>query len=185
MTLIRHIVLVFCLLALPLNSAGADQTDPALDDLFQQLQEAENAERVPALEAEIWRLWLQSGNKQVDGRLQLGMQAMKSGALGLAQNAFDDVVKLAPQFAEGWNKRATLFYIRGDLARSIADCAQVLALEPRHFGALSGLGLIHAAMGEDRQALDWFEQALAVNPHMGSVRRNIESLKSKLKGKAI
>jgi tetratricopeptide (TPR) repeat protein len=110
---------------------------------------------------------------------------MNAGYLGLAEDVFNDVVGQAPDFAEGWNKRATVRYFMGNHTGSIEDCARVLELEPRHFGALSGLGMIHVALGDDRAALRWFEQALAVHPYLPGVKENISILRERLRGKAI
>jgi tetratricopeptide (TPR) repeat protein len=165
--------------------ARADQTDPRLDALFEALRDTQDEARAAALTAEIWARWLDSGNNAVNERLRVGSSAMDGGNWPVAVAAFDEVVTMAPDFAEGWNKRATLRYFMGQHEASIADCARVLALEPRHFGALSGLGMIHVVLGEYSKAINWFERALAVNPHMPAVRENVSMLRERLRGKPI
>ena len=182
----RQLALILaCILLLAPLAARADQNDPALDSLFAKLHGPDAAPRAPALTAEIWRRWLETGDPQLDERLQTGIIAMNAGYLRLAEDVFDDVISKAPDFVEGWNKRATVRYFLGDHAGSIADCGRVLELEPRHFGALSGLGMIHIALGDDEEAMRWFEQALAVHPHLPGVRENISILRERLRGKAI
>ena len=165
--------------------AQADQTNPALNTLFTKLQSEDGGALAPELTAKIWLIWHQTSDLTVERHLRSGIAAMNAGDFALAANEFDTVVTLAPNFAEGWNKRATLRFITGQYRESIADCGKVLELEPRHFGALSGLGLIHAQLGEDTEALLWFEQAVKVNPHMPGAQQNIETIKNRLRGKAI
>ena len=178
-------LLLLCCFAIAAAPAAADQTDPALDGLFAKLQHQDAAPRAARLTEEIWRRWLDSGDAALNERLETGIIAMNAGYLRLAHDVFDDVIGQAPAFAEGWNKRATVRYFLGDHTGSIADCARVLELEPRHFGALSGLGMIHVALGEEAEAIRWFERALAVNPHLPGVKENISILRERLRGKAI
>lgn len=181
----RQLALFLVMAVLMAPVARADQNDPALDGLFAELQRPDAAGSADGLTGQIWRRWLDSGDPEVNERLETGMIAMNAGYLQAAEQVFDEVVAAAPDFAEGWNKRATVRFLLGDHAGSIADCARVLALEPRHFGALSGLGLIHATLEDDEEALRWFERALAVNPHMPGVKENISILQKRLRGKAI
>lgn len=181
----RQLALILACAVLLAPAARADQNDPALDGLFAKLQHLDAASPAAAVTQEIWERWLATGDPQLDERLQTGIIAMNAGYLRLAEDVFDDVVGQAPNFAEGWNKRATVRYFLGNHTGSIADCARVLELEPRHFGALSGLGMIHVALGDDREAMRWFEQALAVHPHLPGVRENISILRERLRGKAI
>ena len=117
--------------------------------------------------------------------MQMGLLAMQGGRLAAAEEVFGEVVALRPDFAEAWNKRATVRYFAGNLDGSMADCAQVLALEGRHYGAMSGMGLILMAKGNKRDALEWFERALAVNPHMVGARLHAEALRKHLEGEPI
>jgi len=181
----RQLALFLVMVVLMAAVARADQNDPALDRLFAELQRPDAAASADGLERQIWERWLDSGDAELNERLETGIIAMNAGYLPAAEQVFSEVVAAAPDFAEGWNKRATVRFLRGDHAGSIADCARVLALEPRHFGALSGLGLIHATLEDDEEALRWFERALAVNPHMPGVKENISILRERLRGKAI
>jgi tetratricopeptide (TPR) repeat protein len=107
---------------------------------------------------------------------------MNAGQLKDARQAFNEIVEMAPGFAEGWNKRATIHYLLKDYSASVKDIAQTLRLEPKHFGALSGLGLINAALGRHQAAVKAFEQALIIHPHMRGARQHIKILKEHLKG---
>ena len=176
------LLLVAWLIAVP---AFARQDDPRLTDLFDNLLKVEDPRGVKLLEGAIWALWMQSGSDTVDLLLQRGTHAMGEGDYAVAMQLFTSVTELDPKLAEGWNKRATLFFLMGSFDRSAADVDKVLALEPRHFGALSGLGMIELERGHEREALNAFEKALAVNPHMASVKGEVARLKKKLEGSKI
>ncbi len=165
--------------------ARADQDDPRLDQLFGKLQRTDNASEVAAITDWIWRIWVSAEDEAVDRLLQQGIYAMSHGSPESALQFFDQVVERAPGFAEGWNKRATARFLVGDYDGSIADIERTLALEPRHFGALSGLGMIAVERAEDERALEAFEGALAVNPHLEHARREVNRLRRKLHGAAI
>lgn len=137
-----------------------------LDQLFASLKTTKVEEEADAIVAEIWKLWLQSGRPGLDASLQQAVDFAGSGLAALAMPILDDIVMRAPDWAEGWNKRATVLYILGEHDRSLADIEHVLALEPRHFGALSGIGLIRIAKGQPREALAAYRRALAVNPFL-------------------
>jgi len=175
-------LLLAFLLAAP---ALARQDDPRLKELFANLLTMEDPRAVKMLETAIWGVWMQSGSDTVDLLLNRGTQAMAAGDHATALQLFTSIVELDPNFAEGWNKRATLFFLMGAFDRSAADVEKTLALEPRHFGALSGLGMINVELGKERSALDAFEKALAVNPHMESIKPEISRLKKKLDGSRI
>jgi tetratricopeptide (TPR) repeat protein len=136
-----------------------------LDALFAGLKSTKVEEEADTIVAEIWRLWLQSGNAEVDAQMQHAVLLMGS-VPAMAMPILDDIVARLPDWAEGWNKRATVLYLIGEYDRSLADCDRVLALEPRHFGALAGIGLIHIQKDELREALAAFRKALAVNPFL-------------------
>ena len=136
-----------------------------LDALFAGLKTTRVEEEADTIVAEIWRLWMQSGNAEVDAQMQRAILLMGS-APAMAMPILDDIVARLPVWAEGWNKRATVLYLIGEYDRSLADCDRVLALEPRHFGALAGIGLIRIQKDEPREALAAFRKALAVNPFL-------------------
>ncbi len=162
--------------------AAAGQDDARLDRLFAGLKAAPSAGDAQAIEQTIWRLWTHAGIKKVDAEMAAGALAMAVGEFKAAFRSFDAVVKMAPDFAEGWNKRATVEYLMGDFDASVGDIERTLALEPRHFGALSGLGLIYLAIGKERAAIRAFEGALAIHPYLPGTRARIKRLRRKLEG---
>lgn len=166
-------------------AARADQTDERLDALFQQLGAAPAGSDASGLENRIWRIWIETGNAADERLMRQGIGAMAGGHLDLARGIFDRLVDQAPDFAEAWNKRATIHYLMGDYAASVADIQKVLDLEPRHFGALSGLGLIYDALGEAEAALRSFEAALAINPHLEGTRERVDELRKELRGRRV
>lgn len=161
----------------------ARQDDPRLAPLFAKLQATPNDDEGETLVEEIWSIWLRHVDEKIDRLMARGMLAMTRQDFDAALSIFDDMVALAPDFAEGWNKRATVHYLLGNHAASLADVERTLALEPRHFGALSGLGLIHLARGDDRAALAAFERGLKVNPHMRLIKVRVRELREKLHGR--
>jgi Tfp pilus assembly protein PilF len=124
-------------------------------------------------EAALWELWGTSGRPEVDRLLRRGIEAMERGDLIAAETIFTDVIRRAPDFAEGWNKRATVRYLGGNHAAAIADCEETLARKPHHFGALSGQGLCHMALGQHHEAAALFRRTLAVHPHLDAARANL------------
>ncbi len=129
--------------------------------------------------------WIEANDDELNRLMFEGTRAMQVGDLDFAAKLFTGITEIAPEFAEAWNKRATVYYLIGAYDQSIADCMIVLDLEPRHFGALSGLGLIYSSQENDEEALHWFQEALVQNPHMPSIRQQAEELEEKLHGKAI
>ena len=124
-------------------------------------------------EAALWQMWSTSGTPDIDRVLRRGVEAMQRGDLIAAETIFTDVIRRAPDFAEGWNKRATVRYLGGNHAAAIADCEETLARKPHHFGALSGQGLCHMALGQHREAAALFRRTLAVHPHLDAARANL------------
>lgn len=131
----------------------------------------------------LWLLWSRSGDADIDRLMAIGAEQMQAGRYAEAISTFSSVVSRKPDFAEGWNRRATVYYLAGDYARSIADCAEVLKRNPAHFGALSGLGQIHFRLEQYEQALGWFRRALEANPNLAGVEENIRGLEQLLKEK--
>jgi tetratricopeptide (TPR) repeat protein len=137
--------------------------------------------RVRALaERALWEIWSRSGNDDVDHLLRAGVVEMQHGQLEASIDTFSEVIRRQPDFAEGWNKRATVYYLVGEYRKSAADCDEVLKRNPSHFGALSGYGMIWLRLDEPTRALERFEQALAVNPNLDSVRETIDALRALL-----
>jgi tetratricopeptide (TPR) repeat protein len=163
--------------------ALADQQDPRLVGLFERLQETPNPTEAQAVEQQIWRLWLESNDAAIDRLMFEGIAAMHAQRYDAALRAFDRMVEQAPGFAEGWNKRATVHYLMGDWEASVVDIQRTLALEPRHFGALSGLGLIYDALEQPEAALRSYEATLELNPHSESTRLRVQELRRQLQGR--
>lgn len=133
-----------------------------------------------AAEAALWMVWGRSGNAAVDKLYRTGVAQMNSADVDAALNTFSEIIRLKPDFAEGWNKRATVLYFSGRLQESLADCDEVLKRNPYHFGALSGYGQIHSKLENFDQALEYFERALAINPNMQGVALNVLALRKLL-----
>ncbi|HZD21613.1 MAG TPA: tetratricopeptide repeat protein [Burkholderiales bacterium] len=124
----------------------------------------------------LWALWSRSGDADIDALMARGVEQMDAQDYKAAIATFSDIVRRKPQFTEGWNKRATVYYLAGEYRKSIVDCAEVLKRNPRHFGALSGLGLIYTRLERYDDALAWSRKALDVNPNMLGVEMNIKSI---------
>lgn len=151
-----------------------------LDALFAALSAADGDDAARDLVTEIWRVWTQSGRSDVDSLMLQAATAMPHRHFGLAGMLLDEVVALAPDFAEGWNRRATLRWMMGDHAGSLEDIDKVLALEPRHFGALVGRAMISVDAGRFESALGDYRRALTVNPFLPERHRVIPTLQKKL-----
>jgi tetratricopeptide (TPR) repeat protein len=124
-------------------------------------------------EANLWRIWCESGDPEVDRMLREGVEAMERQRLEDAIAMFTRIIERKPAFAEGWNKRATARYVAHDFAGAVEDCVETLARNPHHFGALSGQGLCHMALGQYREAATLFRRALEVHPHLTAANHNL------------
>jgi tetratricopeptide (TPR) repeat protein len=133
----------------------------------------DDPELAATAEAILWRIWCRSGDAKTDRVFRAAIDAMQRQNLADAEALFSRVIELNPGFAEGWNKRATVRFMRGNFAGSIADCQQTLALNPNHFGAASGQGLCHISLNEFREAAVCFRRALEIHPHLAAVRHNL------------
>lgn len=162
-----------------------DQTDPRLINLFARLKAASGPIEAAPAEQQIWAIWLQSPDKTVTTLMEEGIDGMNGGDYKAALQAFDKIVEIAPKFAEGWNKRATVHYLMENFRESLADIVKTLELEPRHFGALSGRGLVYAKLDKLERAFSAFEAAVAVHPHMTGARINLEVIRQILKRREI
>ncbi|MBM3599847.1 MAG: tetratricopeptide repeat protein [Alphaproteobacteria bacterium] len=158
------------------------QDDWRLPGLFARLLQPLALPEAQQIESTIWQIWLRSENEDTNILMRAGVNAMNQGNFGAALKYFDQMVKDEPGFAEGWNKRATVHYLMGNFDSSVEDVERTLALEPRHFGALSGLGMINMELGNERAALRAFEAALKVHPHLPGAREQAEQLRKKLLG---
>ena len=154
--------------------------DGAASGLVQALRDADPAVRGEAHEA-LWAIWHRSGDPAIDTLLQQGIALMGVGRLSESVAVFSDVIARAPAFAEGWNKRATAYYLMGELDRSLADCEEVVKRNPIHFGALSGFGLIYLQKDDLLRAVEYFEKALAVNPNLAQIESVLEQIREVLR----
>ena len=166
-------------------SAPADQKDARLPALFDALKAAPSSEEAATVEAEIWAIWLQANDPPIDQLMTEGSEAMSAQKFGTALEKFNAIIAQRPDFAEGWNKRATLFYLMGDYEHSLADIDHTLELEPRHIGALSGLGLVNIRMEREEAAADAFERVLNIDPQNMSAKNNLTVIQGILKRKSI
>jgi tetratricopeptide (TPR) repeat protein len=156
-----------------------------LDFLFEALKVAPDADSAKLVEGRIWALWLASGSDTADLLMTRAKTAADEKDANLAARLLDSVIELKPDYIEAWNRRATLHFANKDYGSSLADIRQVLAREPRHFGALTGLGVIMQELGEDKLALEAFRKALVVNPHLQKVPEFVKTLTEKVEGRDI
>jgi tetratricopeptide (TPR) repeat protein len=136
---------------------------------------ADDPVRAANAAAALWQMWHQSGRPHLDALLREGIEAMEAQRLVEADGLFSRLIGIAPEFAEGWNKRATVRYLAKDYAGAIADCRETLARNPNHFGALSGQALCHLALDEYGEAAALCRRALAVHPHLDGARANLRT----------
>jgi tetratricopeptide (TPR) repeat protein len=163
---------------------GADRTK-GLDFLFGALKAAPDEDSAKHVEARIWAIWLQTPSDTAALLMMRAKAAMDAQQTEVALKLLDAIIKLRPDYTEAWNRRATLYYLQNDYMRSMADIEQVLIREPRHFGALAGLGMIMQDVGDDKRALDAFRKALAINPHLEKVPELVKTLSEKVEGRDI
>lgn len=163
----------------------ADQYDTRLTDLFEQLKSTTEPVAARTAEKLIWDIWYQAATPLADNLLMDGTQAMVTHDYATAINKFDELIKINPDFAEAWHKRGTLMMFMQQYSQAKSDLEKALILEPRHFSALTRLGYIYIFEGNERLALDFFRQALAINPYLASVRQTIADLEMKLEDRQL
>ena len=144
--------------------ALADQNDPRLNNLFKKLNETENQDEIRDLISDIWNIWYEVDDPKVIEYFEKGIQAMNLRNYPLAIRFFNNLIEEDPNFAEGWNKRATVHFMMGNFDQSMQDIIKTLELEPRHFGALDGMGLIFIHQGQFKQAIDVYDKMLEIFP---------------------
>lgn len=181
----RHAILILVFVVFAATPALADQDDPRLDPLFEKLKTTEDLESALKAERSIWAIWLEHDDPEIEEMMAVGNAAMQLGRLQDALAVFDQMVKVAPDYAEAWNKRATVLYALGNYEASLEDIERTLEREPRHFGALSGKGLCLAALDELEAAIAAFEQTLDLHPHSRGAQVNIQLLEDALEERAI
>jgi tetratricopeptide (TPR) repeat protein len=167
-----------------LPKVGGDK-NKNLDFLFGALKVAPDEVSARHVEARIWAAWLQTPSDTVALLMTRSKAALDAHQTEVALKLLDAVIKLRPDYVEAWNRRATLYYLQNDYGRSLADIQQVLVREPRHFGALAGLGMIMQDLGEDKRALEAFRKALDVDPYLEKVPELVKTLTEKVEGRDI
>ena len=167
-----------------LPKVNADRTR-GLDFLFGALQAAPDEASAKHVEARIWALWMATPIDTAALLMTRAKAAVDAKQLDVALKLLDAVVKLRPDYIEAWNRRATIYYLQDDYTRAMQDIEQVLSREPRHFGALAGLGMIMRDLGDDKRALEAFRKALAINPHLDKVPELVKTLGVKVEGRDI
>ena len=164
--------------AAPPAAGDTGQKSADLDQLFAELQAAATLAAGKQIELQIIAAWLESGDQPTDEIMAQAIIAMNSGDYVAALGYLDTIVSTHPDYVEGWNKRATLYYMMNDYKDSLADIARTLALEPRHFGALAGLGMIRMSEGDKVGALDAFKRAYAVDPALDNIKQVIDEIET-------
>ena len=154
-------------------------TPADLPALFKTLRDQDDLVRALSQNS-IWQVWSRSGDPKVDGLFAVGVEQMNHGQAQAAIGTFTEIIKLKPEFAEGWNKRATVYFLMGEYDKSLRDCDEVIKRNPQHWGALSGYGQIYLHLDKPEQALAYFERAVAVNPNLQQIESLIEELKQAL-----
>ena len=164
MRVIFKILIISMSLLFASKIALADQNDPRLNNLFKKLNETENQDEIRDLISDIWNIWYEVDDPKVIEYFEKGIQAMNLRNYPLAIRFFNNLIEEDPNFAEGWNKRATVHFMMGNFDQSMQDIIKTLELEPRHFGALDGMGLIFIHQGQFQQALDVYDKMLEIFP---------------------
>ena len=165
----------------------AEHGDPTynLDTLFQALKIAPDDQSSKAIEERIWALWMLSGSDTCNLLMTRVKAAADGKAYDLAIKLLNAIIEIKPDYVEAWNQRATVYYLMNDYGHSLADLREVLAREPRHFGALSGLGLILQDIGDEKHALEAYRKALELDPHLEHIPDVVKELTEKVEGRDI
>jgi len=157
----------------------------SLDTLFSALKIAPDRTSAKAIEERIWAVWIESGSDTCDLLMTRVKDAIEDQNYDLAIRLLDSIIAIKPGYVEAWNQRATVYYLKDDYPHAIADIAEVLAHEPRQFGALAGLGLMLQEIGDDKDALDAYRKALAIDPHLENIPDAVKTLTEKVEGRDI
>ena len=159
-----RVISIITFLFLSITSVKADQNDPRLNNLFKKLNKTENQQEISDIIKDIWDIWYEIDDPKVIEYFEKGIQAMRIRNYPLAVRFFNNLIEEDPNFAEAWNKRATVYFMMGDFDKSMQDIIKTLELEPRHFGALDGMGLIFIHQGQYQQAIDVYDKMLEIFP---------------------
>jgi tetratricopeptide (TPR) repeat protein len=176
MTMVRRFMLLLVISLLGGGGAFAGPPQAELDTLFAKLRDPATGAQVLSIEPQIWDAWMHGGTDAENEQLAKATQSMNLGAFALADQQFTAMLATSPNYPEAWNKRATLYFLMGRMEDSLKDIAVTLDLEPRHFGALSGRGMIYKQQGKNAEALTAFKDALVMNPNMVGARLAVQQL---------
>ncbi len=177
------VILITIALGFSGNISKADQNDPRLPKLFESLKSATDAKTAQVTASDIWRIWSEKpDDKRIAELLRRGTEQMNAGHLRKAEKLFTLVINSAPDFAEAWNKRATVYFLMGAYDLSKKDIAQTIAREPQHFGAWSGLGLVETHIGNYDAALKAYEKAARIHPFLEGYENMVEKLRKLAQG---
>lgn len=177
-----HYLKLIIIFFLYFSSAYADQTDKRLDDLFNFLAKSDNVIEINRATSLIWKIWLETNDPVIEKDFAKGLNLMQNGEYKKSIEKFTKVIENNPKFAEGWNKRATVYYLIGDFDSSIMDIKETLKLEPRHFGALDGLSVIFIHLQQYKNAIEVYDEILKFFPNNLNIlekRKRLETLISK------
>ena len=163
---------------------AVERAPATLDELFVELRHQTRAPAAGRIARQIWQKWADSGSDSINLLMQWAAKALQDKNYATAEDLLTQVVTLAPDFAEGWNRRATLYFARSDYGRSIGDIERVLQLEPRHFGALAGLGLILDRTGAEQKSLETWRRVLEIYPANRPAQKAVIELEEELAGRA-
>ena len=171
--MLARTLIVFLLFSCSLK---ADQNDARLEDLFDILSTTESDVQINEVTSNIWDIWYETNDPSIEADFYRGLESMRTGDLMMAVVFFTRVIDKNPNFAEGWNKRATVYYMLGKFDASMMDIHETLKLEPRHFGAMDGMGLIFIHLEQYDQAIDIYDQMLKIFPNNSSTKQKKEML---------
>lgn len=183
MNSVFHLILV-CLLLVP-AVGHTDQSDERLDELFITLQISLDASVLQETESSIWKIWYESGRDDINVLMEEGGRAAQAGEMAIAESLYSKVIETLPEFSEGWNRRATVRFYQNDYDGSLADIQRTLYLEPRHFGAFWGLGMILGSKGQYSAAIEAFERLIELKPNTPDARPRIEMLREEMAKSAV
>ena len=175
------------LLSPPADLPRAERGKPtySLDTLFAALKIAPDEASAKAIENRIWAAWIESGSDTCDLLMTRVKDAIEEKDYDLAIRLLDSIIAIKPGYVEAWNQRATVYYLKDDYPHAVADIAEVLAREPRQFGALAGLGLMLQDIGDDKDALEAYRRALVIDPHLENIPDVVKTLTEKVEGRDI
>jgi tetratricopeptide (TPR) repeat protein len=169
----------------PSNLSKSQRGAQSLDLLFEALKVAPDESSAKAIEERIWAIWVASGSDTANLLMTRVKAAIDAEDLDLAIKLLDAIIEIKPDYVEAWNRRATVYYQKKDYGRALSDIGHTLALEPRHFAAFAGLGMIMQDVGDDKHALDAFRRALALNPRLQRIPDLVKTLTEKVEGRDI